>query len=93
MFDAMIDASYAALEKIRFGQMDVIVLERGWASRGYKDEAGENAITYNWNLVVPHLCLEQAEHHKIQFGLTASWKKLVFPVQVLSFFFCRHCAG
>lgn len=53
MFDAMIDASYTALEKIGFGRMDVIVSETGWASKGDEDEAGadaKNAMTYNRNL-------------------------------------------
>ncbi|KAI3463411.1 hypothetical protein Pfo_020074 [Paulownia fortunei] len=53
MFDAMVDASYAALEKVGFGKMEVIVSETGWASRGDENEAGadlENARTYNRNL-------------------------------------------
>ncbi|KAL3840976.1 hypothetical protein ACJIZ3_025567 [Penstemon smallii] len=53
MFDAQIDASYAALEKVGFGNMDVIVSETGWASRGDESEAGANATnarTYNRNL-------------------------------------------
>ncbi|KAL6495862.1 hypothetical protein OROGR_030425 [Orobanche gracilis] len=53
MFDAMVDASYAALEKAGFDRMDVIVSETGWASKGDGDEAGadlKNARTYNRNL-------------------------------------------
>ncbi|PON90097.1 Glycoside hydrolase [Trema orientale] len=53
MFDAMIDAAYAALEKAGFPKMEVIVSETGWASRGDEDEAGanvKNARTYNYNL-------------------------------------------
>ncbi|KAL2539328.1 Glycosyl hydrolase superfamily protein [Abeliophyllum distichum] len=53
MFDAMVDASYAALEKAGFGKMEVIVSETGWASRGDENEAGatvKNARTYNRNL-------------------------------------------
>ncbi|CAA0824421.1 Glycosyl hydrolase superfamily protein [Striga hermonthica] len=53
MFDAMVDASYAALEKVGFGRMEVIVSETGWASKGDADEAGadlKNARTYNRNL-------------------------------------------
>ncbi|PIN08529.1 Glucan endo-1,3-beta-D-glucosidase [Handroanthus impetiginosus] len=53
MFDAMVDASYAALEKAGFGSMEVIVSETGWASKGDENEAGaslKNARTYNRNL-------------------------------------------
>ncbi|KAK6127997.1 hypothetical protein DH2020_038258 [Rehmannia glutinosa] len=53
MFDAMVDAAYAALEKVGFDRMEVIVSETGWASRGDGDEAGadlKNARTYNRNL-------------------------------------------
>ncbi|KAJ0264194.1 Glucan endo-1,3-beta-D-glucosidase [Hirschfeldia incana] len=54
MFDSMVDASYAALEKAGFPKMPVIVSETGWASKGDADEAGatvENARTYNRNLI------------------------------------------
>lgn len=53
MFDAQIDAAYAALEKVGFGKMEVIVSETGWASHGDENEAGadlKNARTYNYNL-------------------------------------------
>lgn len=53
MFDAQIDAAYAALEKVGFDKMDVIVSETGWASHGDPNEAGataKNARTYNYNL-------------------------------------------
>ncbi|KAK4267548.1 hypothetical protein QN277_024317 [Acacia crassicarpa] len=53
MFEAMVDAAYAALEKAGFENMEVIVSETGWASRGDADEAGatvENARTYNYHL-------------------------------------------
>ncbi|KAG7992588.1 hypothetical protein I3843_02G134900 [Carya illinoinensis] len=53
MFDAQIDAAYAALEKAGFGNMEVIVSETGWPSRGDDSEAGasvKNARTYNNNL-------------------------------------------
>ncbi|XP_038717668.1 glucan endo-1,3-beta-glucosidase 14-like [Tripterygium wilfordii] len=53
MFEAQVDAAYAALEKAGFGKMDVIVSETGWASRGDENEAGatvKNARTYNHNL-------------------------------------------
>nr|GMD10535.1 glucan endo-1,3-beta-glucosidase 14 [Ipomoea batatas] len=53
MFDAMVDASYAALEKVGYHRMEVIVSETGWASNGDQNEAGanvKNAKTYNDNL-------------------------------------------
>lgn len=53
MFDAQVDAAYAALEKAGFEKMDVIVSETGWASHGDENEAGatpKNARTYNYNL-------------------------------------------
>nr|XP_043618490.1 glucan endo-1,3-beta-glucosidase 11-like [Erigeron canadensis] len=53
MFEAQIDASYAALEKAGFEKMEVIVSETGWASRGDPNEAAatlSNARTYNMNL-------------------------------------------
>ncbi|GAB2293623.1 hypothetical protein Dimus_027836 [Dionaea muscipula] len=53
MLDAQIDAAYAALEKVGFDKMEVIVSETGWASLGDANEAGasvSNARTYNYNL-------------------------------------------
>ncbi|XP_052183060.1 glucan endo-1,3-beta-glucosidase 14-like isoform X2 [Diospyros lotus] len=53
MFDAMVDAAYAALEKAGFAKTEVIVSETGWASRGDENEAGanlKNARIYNRNL-------------------------------------------
>ncbi|KAE8680826.1 Glucan endo-1,3-beta-glucosidase 14 [Hibiscus syriacus] len=53
MFEAQVDAAYAALEKAGFSKMEVIVSETGWASHGDPDEAGatvKNAKTYNKNL-------------------------------------------
>ncbi|XWS11797.1 hypothetical protein CRYUN_Cryun37aG0031500 [Craigia yunnanensis] len=53
MFEAQVDAAYAALEKVGFTKMEVIVSETGWASRGDPNEAGatvKNARTYNRNL-------------------------------------------
>ncbi|KAJ9692676.1 hypothetical protein PVL29_011657 [Vitis rotundifolia] len=53
MFDAQVDAAYAALEKAGFAKMEVIVSETGWASKGDATEAGanvKNARTYNYNL-------------------------------------------
>ncbi|XP_058113473.1 glucan endo-1,3-beta-glucosidase 14-like [Magnolia sinica] len=53
MFDAQIDAAYAALEAAGFEKMEVRVSETGWASKGDDEEAGatvHNARTYNYNL-------------------------------------------
>lgn len=53
MFDAQVDASYAALEDAGFKHMEVIVSETGWASHGDESEAvatPHNARTYNYNL-------------------------------------------
>ncbi|XP_068648002.1 glucan endo-1,3-beta-glucosidase 14-like [Aristolochia californica] len=53
MFDASIDAAYAALEVAGFAKMEVRVSETGWASKGDEDEVGattQNARTYNYNL-------------------------------------------
>lgn len=53
MFDAQIDAAYAALEAAGFDKMEVRVSETGWASSGDENELGattHNARTYNYNL-------------------------------------------
>ncbi|XP_021736592.1 glucan endo-1,3-beta-glucosidase 14-like isoform X2 [Chenopodium quinoa] len=53
MFMAQIDAAYAALEKVGYTKMEVIVSETGWASKGDPNEVGatlKNARTYNYNL-------------------------------------------
>ncbi|KAK3130787.1 hypothetical protein QOZ80_6BG0498080 [Eleusine coracana subsp. coracana] len=53
MFDAQIDAAYAALQAAGYNNMEVRVAETGWASSGDQNEAGassENARTYNFNL-------------------------------------------
>jgi exo-beta-1,3-glucanase (GH17 family) len=53
MFDAQIDAAYAALQAAGYNDMEVRVAETGWASSGDQNEAGassENARTYNFNL-------------------------------------------
>ncbi|KAK1265669.1 Glucan endo-1,3-beta-glucosidase 14 [Acorus gramineus] len=53
MFDAQVDAGYAALEAAGFHKMEIVVSETGWASHGDADEAGataQNARIYNYNL-------------------------------------------
>ncbi|KAL6974180.1 hypothetical protein U1Q18_028362 [Sarracenia purpurea var. burkii] len=53
ILDAQIDAAYAALEVAGFKNMEVIVTETGWASKGDLSEPAatvHNATTYNYNL-------------------------------------------
>lgn len=53
MLDAQIDAAYMALEDAGFKEMEVMITETGWASKGDSDEPAatpENARTYNYNL-------------------------------------------
>lgn len=53
MFDAQIDATYAALEAAGYPNMEVRVSETGWASAGDENEVGatvKNARIYNYNL-------------------------------------------
>ncbi|KAK8949628.1 Glucan endo-1,3-beta-glucosidase 14 [Platanthera zijinensis] len=53
MFDAVIDAAYAALEAAGYDKTVVEVTETGWASSGDEDETGASnqyARTYNYNL-------------------------------------------
>ncbi|KAG6501603.1 glucan endo-1,3-beta-glucosidase 14-like [Zingiber officinale] len=53
LFDAMIDATYAALEAAGYPDMEVRVSETGWPSAGDEKEVGatvKNARTYNFNL-------------------------------------------
>ncbi|RZC62036.1 hypothetical protein C5167_023794 [Papaver somniferum] len=53
MFEAQVDAAYAALAAAGFENMEVIVSETGWASQGDPNEIGaslKNAKTYNKNL-------------------------------------------
>ncbi|KAG6504364.1 hypothetical protein ZIOFF_036696 [Zingiber officinale] len=53
MFDAQIDATYAALEAAGYPNMEVRISETGWSSSGDENEAGatvQNARMYNYNL-------------------------------------------
>lgn len=53
MFDAQVDAAYAALATAGYEKIEVVVSETGWSSHGDSDEAGasvENARAYNSNL-------------------------------------------
>ncbi|XWS21577.1 hypothetical protein CRYUN_Cryun30bG0066200 [Craigia yunnanensis] len=52
LFDAMVDAFNAALEKINFGNVKLIVAENGWPTVGNEPYTSvSNAQTYNKNLL------------------------------------------
>ncbi|XVE95398.1 hypothetical protein REPUB_Repub02eG0093800 [Reevesia pubescens] len=52
LFDAMIDAFNAALEKINFGNVKIVVAETGWPTVGNAPYTSvSNAQTYNKNLL------------------------------------------
>jgi len=54
LFDAQIDAVFAALSRLKYDDINVVVSETGWPSKGDGNEVGasvENAAAYNANLV------------------------------------------
>ncbi|XP_072984398.1 glucan endo-1,3-beta-glucosidase-like [Typha latifolia] len=51
LFDASVDAFYAALEKVGGGNVEVVVTESGWPSKGDDAATLDNAGTYVQNLV------------------------------------------
>ncbi|KAJ9176856.1 hypothetical protein P3X46_012127 [Hevea brasiliensis] len=54
LFDAQIDAVFAALSALKYDDIRMVVTETGWPSKGDGNEIGasvENAAAYNGNLV------------------------------------------
>ncbi|KAL3849048.1 hypothetical protein ACJIZ3_010930 [Penstemon smallii] len=54
LFDAQIDAVFAAMNSIGYSDLPIIVSETGWPSKGDSNEIGaslQNAAAYNGNLV------------------------------------------
>ncbi|KAJ4982354.1 hypothetical protein NE237_033191 [Protea cynaroides] len=54
LFDAQIDAVFAAMSTLKYDDLQMMVTETGWPSKGDQNEAGaseENAAAYNGNLV------------------------------------------
>ncbi|MCD9637809.1 hypothetical protein HAX54_021313 [Datura stramonium] len=54
LFEAQIDAVYAAMKALNFDDMTMAISETGWPSKGDENEAGAtaaNAAAYNGNLV------------------------------------------
>lgn len=54
VFDAMVDAAYAAMDFLNFTNTPVVVTETGWPSKGDSNEPDAtigNANTYNSNLI------------------------------------------
>ncbi|KAI7731017.1 hypothetical protein M8C21_017411 [Ambrosia artemisiifolia] len=54
LFDAQIDAVYAAMNALQFNDVKLVVSETGWPSKGDSNEIGaaqDNAAQYNGNLV------------------------------------------
>ncbi|XP_068334778.1 glucan endo-1,3-beta-glucosidase 12-like [Pyrus communis] len=54
LFDAQIDAVFAAMSALKYDDLNMVVSETGWPSKGDSVEVGasvENAAAYNGNLV------------------------------------------
>ncbi|KAH1129279.1 hypothetical protein J1N35_000657 [Gossypium stocksii] len=54
LFDAQIDAVFAAMSALKYDDIRLVVTETGWPSKGDENEIGasvENAAAYNGNLV------------------------------------------
>ncbi|XP_002965673.2 glucan endo-1,3-beta-glucosidase 12 [Selaginella moellendorffii] len=58
LFDAMVDATISAIEKLGFGSLDFAVCETGWPSKGDGSQPGatvSNAARYNNRLIAKTL--------------------------------------
>jgi len=54
LFDAQIDAVFSALSALKYDDVNIVVTETGWPSKGDSNEVGasvENAAAFNGNLV------------------------------------------
>ncbi|CAN8270644.1 unnamed protein product [Cochlearia groenlandica] len=54
LFDAQIDAVFAAMSALKFDDLEIVVTETGWPSKGDENEIGaslQNAAFYNGNLI------------------------------------------
>nr|AIT56226.1 beta-1,3 glucanase 1.2 [Musa AB Group] len=51
LFDAIVDAVFAALERVGGANVAVVVSESGWPSAGGTEASTSNARTYNQNLI------------------------------------------
>ncbi|XP_050206506.1 glucan endo-1,3-beta-glucosidase 14 [Mercurialis annua] len=54
LFDAQIDAVFAAMSALKYDDINLVVTETGWPSKGDENEVGatvNNAAAYNGNLV------------------------------------------
>ncbi|KMT12799.1 hypothetical protein BVRB_4g088930 [Beta vulgaris subsp. vulgaris] len=53
LFEAQLDAVYAAMDALKFNDLKIVVTETGWPSQGDENEvgaSGPNAAAYNGNL-------------------------------------------